>query len=240
MAPEYHYFQDNHTKYDAIEEWECLICFKKVTASGSSALHADACNCVDVGSFTQDHNRPQEEEALEKQAYQYQSQGRSIHIQPQSYASSSVSAPCPEGPEREDPNTTVTNGQLQVMVDPAINDARYRLSSSEPPRLTLQLWRFLVEQGHNRPGHGAEPATPDAGFLAHDFHIRSKKRGSSNKRKASHQSGFSSSSDEPSFSGYDADPVTGIGTWDERGNYVYSSDEYPLTMSGLVDYPAEG
>jgi hypothetical protein len=103
------------------------------------------------------------------------------------------------------------------------------------------MWRFLVDEDSNRPGYVAEPASPDAGLLAEDFRVRSKKRGSSIKRrKASHQSAFSSSSEEHSFPGCDVDDMAGIGSWDDNGNYVYSGNEYPMTMSGLVEYPTEG
>lgn len=241
MAPEYNCFQKNRAQYGAIEEWECLTCLKIMPSPASSALNRDTCTCLDAGSFAQDRNDPQQTEAFGQQVYQYQPPRTTVHVQLQSYASSSVSAPCPEGPEREVPNTAVANRHLPVAVDPGLNDPHYRLSNLAPPGLSLQMWRFLVDEDSNRPGFVAEPASPDAGLLAEDFRLRSKKRGSSIKRrKASHQSAFSSSSEEHSFPGCDVDDMAGIGSWDDNGNYVYSGNEYPMTMSGLVEYPTEG
>lgn len=240
MSAEYGHFQENGAQYNGIEEWECLRCFKRVPSSGPSPYNRDACACVDAGSFAQDHDRPQQGEVFDQQGYQYQPSRPTIHLPPQSYASSSASAPCPEGPEREVPNTAATNGQRPVVVEPGLNDPHDRLSSSAPPGVSVQMWRFLVDQDYNRPRCAAEPATPDAGLLTDDFHLRTQQRGTSNKRrKASHQSIFSSSSDEHSFPGCDTDPIAWIGSWDEKEGYIYSGDDYPMTMSGLVEYPAE-
>jgi hypothetical protein len=241
MEPEYNHFEENHIQYDQSEEWVCAKCLKIVPASHPTVLDRDTCTCVEAGPFVQDHSVTQKAEAFEQQVYQYQSPRTTYHPPAQSYASSAISAPCPEGPEREDPNSKVTNGYLPVVVDQGLNEAQYRQSTSDPSGISLQMWRFLVDPDHNRPGYTAAPASPDGRFLAQDVYIRSQKRGTSNKRrKASHQSILSSSSGEPSFPGYDVDPMMGIGSWTDAGGYVYSGDEYPLTMSGLVEYPSEG
>jgi hypothetical protein len=240
MSPKYNIFRKNSVQYGSIEDWECLRCFKIVPSSGIDPFNQDTCVCANAGSFAQDYDRPQNKEPLDR-GYQYQDPRIStIHLPLQSYASSSASAPCPEGPEREVPDATATNGQAQVVMDAALNDPQYGLSRSAPPGVSLPMWRFLVEPDRNRPAYAAEPASASAGMLGGDFHIHSKKRESSNRRrKASHQSILSSSSDEHSFPGCDVDPIAWIGSWDEKESYAYSGDQYPTTMSGLVENPAE-
>lgn len=243
MAPEYNPFENDRIQFDSIQEWECARCAKTIPTSPAPLLSPDACICVDSDPFVRDHRRPQEVGGFGQDGYRYQPPRTDHHFQAQSYASSSVSAPCPEGPERDDPNTNATNGFLHVEADPGLDETQFRPCSSDPFGLSLQMWRFLVEQDYNRPGYAAEPAGPDPRFLVQEALIRPhlRGRGSSNKgRKASHQSILSSCSDEPSFAGCDGDPMAGVGSWDDTGAYVYSSDEYPLTMSGLVECPAEG
>lgn len=235
MAPEYNPFEH---EFNSVEEWECARCAKIISTSPTPLLNLDPCTCVDGDLFVGDCPRSQQVGGPGQDGYQYQLPS---HHPAQSYASSSISAPCPEGPEREDPNSHTTNGYLPVVVDQGLGEAQLRPSPSPPFDLSLQMWRFLIEQESYRPGYAAEPTTPDPRLLAQEIHVRPQLRGGSNeRRKASHQSIRSSRSDEPSFAACDGDPMAGVGSWDDAGTYVYSSDEYPLTMSGLIECPAEG
>lgn len=244
MAPEHYPFENDRIQFDSIQEWECAKCAKTIPTSAAPLLSPDACICVDSDTFSRDAHRLQELGGFGQDVYRYQPPRIAHHLQAQSYASSSASASCPEGPEREDPNTNAANGFLHVEADLSTDEAQLRPCSSDPFGLSLQMWRFLFEQEYNRPGYAGEPTPPDPRFLLQEVPVRPPLggRGSSNKRrKASHQSILSSySGDPPSFAGCDGDPMTGIGSWDETGAYVCSSEEYPLTMSGLVEHPAEG
>lgn len=230
MAPEYSHYQQTGVQYDTKEEWECVTCFKIISS----------CACVNAGSLTQVPDHHPQGETFVQRDYEYQRPRTNIHFPLPSYASSSVSTPCPEGPERQVPETAANNEQPQVVVEQAVNDLHYRLSTSEPPDVSLQMWRFFAEIDHNRPGFAAELTSPNAGLLAEDFRARCQNRGSSNRRrKPSHQSIFSSSSGEHSFPGCDVDATLLVGSWDEKESYAYSGDDYPMTMSGVLENPTE-
>lgn len=241
MAPEGRPFEENHIQYGPIDEWECANCLKIIPSALTPILNGDACTCFEAGPFVQEHSGPQQGEAFEQPGYQYPPPlGATYHPPPQSYASSSVSASCPEGPEGADPNGKVPDGYFSLVVDASLDEVQHRPIASEPCGLSLQMWRFLLELENNRPGYAAEPASPGARF-ARDVHMRPPMRGSTNyRRKPSYQSVLSSSSEEPAFVGCEVDPMAGIGTWDETRACMNSGDEYPLTMSGLVEYPPEG
>jgi hypothetical protein len=238
MASEYHHFQDEGVLYD---DWECVTCDKMVSVTGAATLYQDVCTCA--GSFAQGHNHPQQGEALDQQEYPYRPQITANYAALQSYASS-LSARCPEEPERDVPNTTATNGHAPGIVNPGPDDLQCQLSSSDPSGLTLQMRRFLLDQSQSqrRLCNATEPASPDPRDLVENFHVRPKKRGSSiKKRKASHQSVFSSSDEEYSMPGNDPNIIRGVGGWvGEKGSCPDSTHEYPQTMSGISDYPHEG
>ena len=241
MASEYDHCLENFNQYDTNEEWECARCLKTVPGLGPPALNQDMCTCIDAGSFTQIHNRPQHGETVDRRVYSYQSPRTTDHLPPQSYASSSVSVPNPEGPGHEVPGTPGTNGQLLIMADPSLNGPQYHLPSADSSDLTAQLWRFLDEQRQRRLSYAAEPTPPDAAYLASEFYLRSKKRGSSIKRrKASHQSVRSSNGEEYSIASSDPNIILGVGSWDEKQPGPYSGNEYPQSMSGIIDRPGEG
>ena len=155
---------------------------------------------------------------------------------PQSYASSNLSGPCPEGPEREDPNVPLTARYLPLGPPIGLNETQHQRAASFHSDLSLPMLRFLGEREY--PEHYATEHAPMKGrFLSQGLHIQSqvsKEVHKSTKRsKQSYMSMQSSGSHETGLSWGLLDPVTDVGAWDLDGS---PRDGYALALSGLTEF----
>jgi hypothetical protein len=120
---------------------------------------------------------------------------------PQSYASSNLSGPWPEGPEREDPNAHFTGGYLPLGPSIGLNEAQYRRTASFNSNLSFPMLRFLGER--DLCYDTTEQAPTNSRFLSQDLHIQShtsnKVQRGTKRSKKSHMSMQSSGSNDASF-----------------------------------------
>lgn len=108
MAPETPRFDDEYNDYESIDHWACPYCFKTISSSRPPIFNPDNCSCGEAGAFIGGEHEPP---ALQQQVAQHNTE---LYCQrPSSYASSSYSISCPEGPEREDPNINVGNTYVE-------------------------------------------------------------------------------------------------------------------------------
>jgi hypothetical protein len=224
---QYHRFEEGREQCERIDQWECLKCFKTTSASRPPVFNPDNCSCAEAGSFAAGIGGPPQVTAFDQARYPCESPGAACHYAAQSYASSSVSAKCPEGPERELPDIEVADSYLPIGPESGLDEAQHRHSVSAPSNMSFQMRRFLFEQDYDQSSCIVEPSSSE-----------NTKKEKSKKSKESYQSMLSSYSSDEYFVGCDVDPMSGIGSWDD-GGYVCCGEGYPLTMSGLVEDPSE-
>jgi hypothetical protein len=164
---------------------------------------------------------------------------------PQSYASSNLSGPCPEGPEREDPNMNVTHGYLPLGPPIGLNEAQHQRTASFHSNMSYPMLRFLDEHDYYEPPYATEHASINTRFLSQDLHIQSqaskKVQKGTRRSKQSWMSMQSSSSAETSFVSWGLlDPVTEAGAWSAEGGNKRPGEGYALDLSGLEDFHING
>lgn len=243
-APRHNIFDNNHHHYD-LDRWDCPICFKTISSSRPPVYNADNCSCADLGNFTNGLNQAAQPASYSPQGHQYESNAAKYCQTAQSYASSAISVPCPEGPEREDPNLHITNTYLPLGPDIGLNEAQHQRSASIHANMSYQMRRFLVDQKESLPCYTAETPS-ETRFLPQDIYIQSRgsKKTTKKERKRS-ESGYPSfqgpSSEEQGFISIGVDPTAYVGDWADEGGIKYSADGYgyPLTMSGMTEFSGE-
>jgi len=234
MAQQNH--DNNDQAYEEIDQWElaCFQCHRPVSADRPPNYNCDNCSSVEVGT----HATPEYFSypmVREQPMYTYDHTQNHNQV-PQSYASSNLSGPCPEGPEREDPNMPFTARFLPLGPPIGLNETQHQRAASFNSGLSLPMLRFLDERDY--PEHYATEHTPLEGrFLSQDLHIQSqiskKVHKSAKRSKQSYMSMQSSSSHQTGFSWGPLDPVADVGAWDLDRR---PSDGYALTLSGLTEF----
>jgi hypothetical protein len=158
---------------------------------------------------------------------------------PQSYAFSSLSGPCPEGPEREDPNIPFPNGYLLLSPAPGLSEPQHQRTASFHSNTSYPMQRFLGELDY-LPPYETEHILTNGPFLSQDLYIQSqvsKKVNNGTKRsKQSYMSVQSSSSAEASFVSWGLDPLTVAGAWTGEGENQRAGDGYAMVLSGLTEF----
>jgi hypothetical protein len=227
---------DAHYPNENLENWQlpCEQCISR-----PPVFNADNCSCAEVAAHSRGCQHLSQSSFYEQPRFHYENTLPVYHQQPQSYASSSISVPSPEGPEREDPNKPPTNNFLPLGPEAGLNETQHRRSASFHSDLSYQMRRFLVEQEeHQHPApYATERAPAESGFLPQDIYIQSQAPGKGKKGKLSYMSASTSSGDASFFS-WNVDPVTGSGAWvDAEGNlYEYAGNSYPMVVSGEFIY----
>ncbi|PSS20257.1 hypothetical protein M430DRAFT_49937 [Amorphotheca resinae ATCC 22711] len=231
---QYHRFKEDREQCERIDQWECLKCFKTTSASRPPVFNPDNCSCAEAGSLAAGIGGPPQATAFDQARYPCESPGAACHYAAQSYASSSVSAKCPEGPERELPDIEVADS---IGSESGLSEVQHRRSVSAPSDMSFQMRRFLFEQDYDQSSCIVEPASSEMRFLQQDIFIQSEntQKKKSEKSKQTYQSMLSSMSSDEYFVGCDVDPMSGVGSWDDGGGYVCCGEGYPLSMSGLVE-----
>ncbi len=237
---EHHDMDHNDHLYDPIDQWACPNCYKAISASRPPTFNAENCSCVEVGTHSNDTGEHFSQPMVREQPMYHYDTTTQFHTQrPQSYASSSLSGPCPEGPEREDPNMHLTTVYLPLGPETGLNEAQHRRTASFHSDMSYPMQRFLGEQDYFQP-YGTEHAATNSKFLPQDIYIQSqasKKVNRGTKRsKQSYMSAQSSGSAEASFVSWGLDPVTEAGAWAGEGKNKRPGDGYAMVLSGLTDF----
>ncbi|KAH8663133.1 hypothetical protein BGZ60DRAFT_566017 [Tricladium varicosporioides] len=238
--PENQDMENINAEYGELDQYTCLQCFKTISSSRRPVYNSDNCSCVEAAMASNGggHNPPSP-----PYGQTFYRQETSTHMnlyQPESYASSSHSVPCPEGPENAQPNITLANNYLPLAPEMGHNEAEHRRSFSFNSDMTYQMRRFLVEQQNQEH---ARPPTPSPNhFLSQEVHLQSQNplqaAQSSKKSIESKKSMQSSGSGETSYIGWPTDPIMAMGAWaNDSYNYEYADPTYPMTMSGMSECP---
>ena len=183
----------------------CPMCFKKISFSRPAG--PDNCTCTEDCSF-----------------YPHQVQ---------SYASSSLSVCCPEGPESEFPHINITNTFLPLSPEPGLNEAEHRRSSEFCSNMSYQMRRYLIEPENNEPSgfNGASSSR----FLSEDAYVAPQI--SSKRHDGTLQSRSKQESKDYWDDGFDqcgVDLIAGIGAWEDGGDgLVGDRPEYSMAMSDV-------
>jgi hypothetical protein len=233
-----HDIDNTDQPYEKIDQWElaCFQCHKPISANRPPNYNRENCSCVESGTHANGEYFSQPM-VREQPVYHYRvtTQTQYHNQSPQSYASSNLSGPCPEGPEREDPNLHFAPTYLPLGPPLGLNEAQHQRTASFYSDLPLPMLRFLGEPDYPEPW-ATENAPAEGRFLPQDPYIisqTSKKVNNSTKRsKQSYKSMQSSGSHETSFVSWGVDPVKEAGAWagDRPGN------GYALVLSGLTDF----
>jgi hypothetical protein len=234
-----HDTNEAHCQNESLGQWQmpCEQCIRTLSSSRPPVFNADNCSCAEVASHTRGGPHISQSPRYERPMYHYENTLPIYHQQPQSYASSSISVPSPEGPEREDPNAQSTNNFLPLGPEAGLNETQHRRSASFHSDMSYQMHRFLVEQEEcqNPPPYATEHGPTETRFLRQDIHIQSPAPDTGKKGKLSYMSTSTSSSYASSFS-WEVDPITGIGAWTDAEGNLYVGDSYPLALSGEFMY----
>jgi len=229
-----HDTNDAHYQNENLEQWQlpCEQCIRTFSSSRPPVFNADNCSCAEVASHTRGGQHLSQSPFYEQPTYHYENTLPVYHQQPQSYASSSISVPSPDGPEREDPNNFLPLGP-----EAGLNETQHRRLASFHSDMSYQMRRFLVEQEeHQHPApYATEHGPTETRFLPQDIYIQSQAPAKGKKSKLSCMSASISSGDASLFS-WDVDPVTGIGAWIDAEGNLYAGDSYPLAVSGEFIY----
>jgi hypothetical protein len=241
MAHQENHDIDHHDpSYETIDQWACINCYKPMSASRPPNFNAGNCSCVEVGTHSNGADEHFSQPMIREQPVYHYDTTTQYHTQrPQSYASSSLSGPCPEGPEREDPNMHLTNTYLPLGPDTGLNEAQHQRTASFHSDMSLPMRRFLEELDYTQP-YGTEHAPTNCKFLPQDLYIQSEasKKFNRGTRRSnqSYMSGQNSSSAEISFVSWGLDPVTAAGAWTGDGGDERPGDGYAMVLSGLTDF----
>jgi hypothetical protein len=186
MAPAYDHINGGNVQNSPFD-WECLKCFKTASAWGPPVFNSKNCSCAEAGAYANGVDHSPKATADESPDSAYRS--------PESYASSSASVKCPEGPELEEQNLHIGTSYLPLVPDQGLNEAQHRRSASFNSDMSYHMRRFLVEQNPNELSQVGHPVSSETRFLRQDVHlqyqqIKKKKRSS----KLSDQSMLSSDS----------------------------------------------
>ena len=206
MAHQNHNIDNNDETYEPIDQWEleCFRCHKPISADRPPNYNSENCSCVEVGTHGAGPGEYFSQPMIREQPmYHYDSTTHTYyHNQsPQSYASSNLSGPWPEGPEREDPNAHFTGGYLPLGPSIGLNEAQHRRTASFNSNLSFPMLRFLGER--DLCYDTTEQAPTNSRFLSQDLHIQShtsnKVQRGTKRSKKSHMSMQSSGSNDASF-----------------------------------------
>ncbi|KAE9376971.1 hypothetical protein N431DRAFT_368469 [Stipitochalara longipes BDJ] len=238
MAHKNHDHDNNDQAYEEIDQWElaCFQCHKPISADRPPNYNCENCSSVEVGTHA---NANYVSYPMIRERTMYYGQTHYHNQSPQSYASSNLSGPCPEGPEREDPNTPFTASYLPLGPPIGLNETQHQRTASFNSDLSFPMLRFLRERDY--PEHySTEHITTEGRFLSQDLHIQSqaskKVHNSAKRSKQSYMSMQSSGSHETGFSWGLLDPVTAVGAWDRDGANGHPRDGYALALSGLTEF----
>lgn len=230
----------NNAEYGELDQYTCLQCFKTISSSRQPVYNGDNCSCVETAMAGNGGGHGPHSPTYRQTFYGREASAQMNHYQPESYASSSRSVPCPEGPENAQPNITLANNYLPLAPEMGNNEAEHRRSSSFNSDMSYQMRRFLVEQQYQEC---ARPPTPSPNhFLSQEVHLQSQNSlqvaQSSKKSRESKKSMQSSGSGETNYIGWPTDPIMAMGAWANDGyNYEYADHTYPMTMSGMSECP---
>ncbi|KAG4442749.1 hypothetical protein IFR05_001766 [Cadophora sp. M221] len=228
-----------HAQFESFDDWACPVCFKKMSASRPPIFNADNCSCDEVANFHIGNNRYYSEPAIYEHPLYNPGVAAPVYNQAQSVASSSASVPCPEGPERENPNLPVGNSYLPLAAAPGLNETQHQRAASFHSDMSYPLQRFLGEM-KTHPGvyeteHIDHDRASNSNFLSQEIHLQSSrkvKRGSPHS-KLSWMSGSSRSGDA-SVSSWGMDALTGAGGWANNSGYA-NTGAYAMALSGTTD-----
>jgi len=234
---EHHDIDHNDLPFENIDQWSCIICYKPVSASRPPSFNPENCSCVEVGTHAKGAGEYSQPMIREQPMYHYEATTHYHTQHPQSYASSSLSVPCPEGPEREDPNMHITNGYLPLGPPTGLNELQHQRTASIHSDMSYPMQRFLGELDHFQP-YGTEHAPTNGTFLSQDLYIQSSKKVNkgTKRSKQSYMSVQSSSSAEASFVSWGLDPLTAAGAWAGEGGNQRPGDGYAMVLSGFTEF----
>jgi hypothetical protein len=223
--------------YESVDQWACPRCSRYISSAYTLAFNSNNCSCSEVGYTNSGDSEVAQVNNFDQQSYGYSAENP-CYNGPQSYASSSFSSSCPEGPERKKPNIPITNSFLPLSPDPGLNETEHRNSISFQANMSLPMRRFLIEEGYPHSIHATDHPAPEGIFLNQDIHILS--LASKKVHKGSKLSCISTSSGAGSgrlgFYTWDVDPVKEVGAWaEEVGNERQGNSSHPPFMSGIID-----
>jgi len=218
-GPDYYNYNhfDKEGYYDH-ETWTpiCRTCLRAISSSRPPVYNADNCSCEDFNG-----TQVPQPAASPGQGFQYQPND-AVFRRPNTYASSTASAPGQEGLEKEAPNLQVGNSYLPIAPEMGLNEPQHRRSASMYSNRSFQLERFLADLRKNQPRQDISIENSST-FLSQMLHIRSQaaeKKAKHRKRsERSYHSLGTSSSEEYGFviGADDLARVAHAGDWaDER------------------------
>jgi hypothetical protein len=230
--------------YEDFDQWElaCFQCHKPISADRPPNYNAENCSCVEVGTRSNATGEYYSQPMVREQPmyhYNATTQAHYHNQSPQSYASSSLSGPCPEGPERRDPNIPVGTGYLPLGPAVGLNEVSHQRAASFHSDMSYPMLRFLGERDLYEP-YATEHVPVNTKFLPQDpfiqSHISKKVQKGTKRSKQSYMSVQSSTSAETSFGSWGLDPLTETGAWAGDGGNLRPGDGYALALSGLTDF----
>ncbi|KAL5313794.1 hypothetical protein ACEPPN_018217 [Leptodophora sp. 'Broadleaf-Isolate-01'] len=238
-------FQENneaevHAQFERFDDWACPVCFKKISASRPPIFNADNCSCDEVANYHIGNNGYYSEPATYEHPLYNPGVAAPVYSQAQSVASSSV--PCPEGPEREDPNLPIGNAFLPLAADPGLNEIQHQRTASFHSDMSYPLQRFLGEMKTHPTVYATEHIDRDrtsnnSKFLSQEIHLQSSrkvKKGSRSPHSKLSWMSESSRSGDSSVSSWGMDALTGAGGWANNSGYA-NTGAYALALSGTTD-----
>jgi hypothetical protein len=244
MGHQNHDSDNNDQSYEKVDQWElaCFQCHKPISADRPPNYNCENCSSVEVGTHAngagQHFSYPM---VREQPMYHYAvTTPTQYHNQsPQSYASSNLSGPCPEGPEKEDPNMHFTTTYLPLGPPIGLNEIQHQRTASFHSDMSLPMQRFLSSCDYHEP-YATVHVPMESRFLQQDLYIvsqASKKVHQSTKRsKQSYMSMQSSGSHETGTDSWGLmDPVAEVGSWDRESGDLLPGD-YALALSGLTEF----
>jgi len=229
MAPEQPNHGGEHSSYESIEQWNsiCSYCFRTISSARPPVFNPDNCGCAETGTFVYGNHEPSLSSPYEVGTYQYEA---AVYGEPPpSSTSSAEPVPCPEGPERAEPDLPIENTFLPLGPEVGHNELQHRRSASFHSDISYQMRQFLSEGSSYSPVKLTE--TP-ARFISQDVHIQCQSVKNKKKQKPSWHSEGSRSEDEIFFSG-EIDPTIAVGSQFDQSGYEYFENGYPMTMSGI-------
>jgi hypothetical protein len=239
MPHQNHDIDNTDQPYEEIDQWE-LACFqshKPISADRPPNYNSENCSSVEVGTHSNGAGHPM---VREQPMYHYgtTTQTQYHNQSPQSYASSNLSGPCPEGPEKEDPNMHFAPTYLPLVPPIGLNEVQHQRTAFFNSDYSLPMLRFLGESDY--PEHYATEHAPplETRFLPQDPYIQSSKKGhaSTKRSKQSYMSMQSCGSHETGYGSWGLmDPVAEVGSWDRESGKLRPGD-YALALSGLTEF----
>jgi len=236
MAFPEHNEAEGHAQYEQFSDWTCPHCFRKISATRPPVFNADNCSCDEVALFHAGNAAYYSEPATYEQPLYNPEITAPYHHQARSEASSSASVPCPEGPERDNPDLQVGNSYLPL-VEPrhGLNEIQHQRTASFHSDMSYPLQRFLGEMNtHPATTYNTEhpERASNTNFLSQEIHLQSSKK---IKKGTPHSKlswmSESSRSGDASVESWGMDPLAGAGMWDDRSGYGNT-----LTRSGGYGY----